>query len=156
MATSTAGNRTTTKDGLHPSQAIALAVGAAYTLVGIAGFFVTGFDDFAAHDTGEKLLGFQLNPLHNIVHLVIGVAGLALWRRVDTAKIYGWLLFIGYGATFVYGVLVDKDTDANFLALNSADDGLHLASALVGLVIALWPVRDRDRDRDSTGTTANR
>src|SRR5215204_4269305 len=140
MATSTANHRTDTTDGLHPSQAIALAVGAAYTLVGIAGFFVTGFDDFASNDTGEKLLGFQLNPLHNIVHIVIGVIGLALWRRLDMAKIFGWLLFIGYGATFVYGILVDKSSDANFLALNSPDDGLHLASALVGLLIALWPV----------------
>ena len=127
----------------HPSQLIALAMGIAYTVVGIAGWFVTGFDDFVAHDTGETLIGFELNPLHNIVHLVIGLAGLALWRRIDTAKTFGWLLAIGYGATFLYGVLIDKASEANFLSLNGADDGLHLASAVVGLVAALWPVRDR-------------
>jgi uncharacterized membrane protein YuzA (DUF378 family) len=66
----------------HPSQLLALAIGAVYTLVGIAGFLVTGFDNFAS-ETDKTLLGFEINPLHNIVHLVIGLAGLALWRRLD-------------------------------------------------------------------------
>jgi len=79
-----------------------LAIGAVYTLVGILGFLVTGLEDFAA-ETDKTLLGFELNPLHNIVHLAIGLAGLALWRRLDSARLYGWLLAAGYGATFVYG-----------------------------------------------------
>lgn len=48
-----------------------------YTPVGIAGFFLTRFSGFA-EPTGELLLGFEVNPLHNIVHLIIGSAGLAL------------------------------------------------------------------------------
>jgi hypothetical protein len=124
----------------HPSQYLALIVGGVFAAVGVAGFFVTGFDDFSAH-TGETLLGFELNPLHNVVHLVIGVAGLSMWRQLDTARLFGWLLFLGYGAAFAYGVAVDKASDANFLALNSADDGLHLASALVGLATATLPAR---------------
>ena len=88
----------------HPSQLLALAIGAVYTLVGILGFLVTGLEDFAA-ETDKTLLGFELNPLHNLVHLVIGLAGLALWRRLDSARLYGWLLAAGYGATFVYGLL---------------------------------------------------
>jgi len=127
----------------HPSQVLALVIGAAYVVVGLAGWLVTGFDDFATPNTGETLLGFELNPLHNIVHLVIGAAGLAMWRTLDTAKTFGWLLFVGYGATFVYGLLIDKTSDANFLSLNGADDGLHLVSALAGLAVALWPVGER-------------
>jgi hypothetical protein len=46
---------------------------------------------------GPNPCPFQINPLHNIVHLAIGLAGLALWRRLDTAKTYGWLLAVGYG-----------------------------------------------------------
>ena len=116
----------------------ALVIGAVYTLVGLVGFAVTGFDDFAGK-TGETLLGFELNPLHNIVHLLIGVAGLALWRRRDTARTYGWMLFVGYGATFFYGLAVagKEASDGNFLSLNGADNGLHLVSALAGLAIAL-------------------
>ena len=40
----------------HPAQLLALAIGVVYTLVGIAGFFVTGFDNFAA-ETDKTLLG---------------------------------------------------------------------------------------------------
>src|SRR4051794_17559123 len=132
----------TTRDDLHPSQWIALIMGAAFALAGVAGFFVTGFDDFAGHNTHEMLFGFEVNPLHNIVHLVIGVAGLLMWRRLDLARMFGWLLFIGYGGTFVYGQVIDKSEGANFLSLNGADDGLHLVSALAGLAAAVWPLRD--------------
>lgn len=124
----------------HPSQLLALAIGAVYTLVGILGFLVTGLEDFAA-ETDKTLLGFELNPLHNIVHLAIGLAGLALWRRLDSARLYGWLLAAGYGATFVYGLLAAGNRDINFLSINGADNGLHLVSAIAGLAIALWPAQ---------------
>ena len=134
----------------HPAQYLALAIGVIYVLVGLSGFLVTGFDDFAAPE-GELLLGFEVNPLHNIVHLLIGGAGLALWNRLDRARTYGWLLAVAYGATFVYGLFVaGDDSQANFLAINAADNILHVVSALAGLAIALWPARDR------TTTTAGR
>jgi hypothetical protein len=117
-----------------------LAIGAVYTLVGILGFLVTGLEDFAA-ETDKTLLGFELNPLHNIVHMAIGLAGLALWRRLDSARLYGWLLAAGYGATFVYGLLAAGNRDINFLSINGADNGLHLVSAIAGLAIALWPAQ---------------
>jgi hypothetical protein len=133
----------------HPAQWLALAVGVAFVLAGLAGFAVTGFDGFADPE-GDLLLGiFEVNPLHNIVHLLIGAAGLALWNRLDRARIFGWLLAAGYGATFVYGLFVaNTDDQVNILALNQADNWLHLASALAGLAIALWPARDR-RDTDA-------
>jgi hypothetical protein len=87
----------------HPSQLLALAIGAVYTLVGVLGFLVTGLEDFAA-ETDKTLLGFEINPLHNIVHLLIGLAGLVMWRRLDTARTYGWLLAAGYGLAFIYGL----------------------------------------------------
>lgn len=63
----------------HPAQWLALAIGVVYTLVGVAGFVVTGFSGFV-EPNGELLMGvFEINPVHNIVHLVIGLAGLALW-----------------------------------------------------------------------------
>jgi uncharacterized membrane protein YuzA (DUF378 family) len=133
----------------HPAQYLALAIGVVYTLVGLAGFLVTGFDDFTSPD-GELLLGlFEVNPLHNVVHLVIGLAGLALWSRLNTARDYGWMLAIGYGAVFVFGLFVAGDeSSSNFLALNAADNWLHIASAIAGLAIALWPASDRRADAD--------
>jgi Domain of unknown function (DUF4383) len=122
----------------HPSQLLALAIGAVYTLIGITGFFVTGFDNFAA-ETDKTLLGFEINPLHNLVHLAIGLAGLAMWRGLDTARAYGWLLAAGYGLTFLYGLVAAGNSDINFLSINGADNGLHLVSAAAGAAIALWP-----------------
>ena len=121
-------------------QTIALAFGAIYLLVGIVGFFITGFDDFAGNGQHEMLLVFMINPLHNIVHILIGVAGLALSRTLSGARTFGWLLAVGYGAAFIYGLLaVGEDWD--FLNINAADNVLHILSAVVGLVIALMPVR---------------
>jgi hypothetical protein len=124
----------------HPSQLLTLAIGIIYTLVGIAGFLVTGFENFAA-ETNKTLLGFEINPLHNLVHLAIGLAGLALWRRLDTARTYGWLLAAGYGLAFLYGLFAAGNSDINFLSINGADNGLHLVSAVAGVAIALWPAQ---------------
>ena len=125
--------------GMTWPQQVALAFGVIYTLIGIIGFFITGFEDFFGH-TDKTLLGFEINGMHNVVHILIGVAGLVLARTLAGARTYGWLLAVGYGAAFVYGLIaLGKDWD--FLSLNAADNGLHLATALVGLVIALLPVR---------------
>ena len=127
-------------------QLLALVFGAVYLLVGIVGFFITGFDDFAGNGQHEMLLFFMINPLHNIVHIVIGVAGLLLARTLAGARTYGWLLAVGYAAAFVYGLFaVGQDWD--FLNINGADNVLHALTAVVGLVIALLPVRTAVADR---------
>jgi hypothetical protein len=132
--------------GMTWPQQLALAVGVIYTLIGIIGYFLTGFGDFFGNANGmtmehdETLLGFMINPMHNLVHILIGVAGIALSRTLSGARTYGWVLAAGYGAAFIYGLFaVNKDWD--FLNLNWADNILHLVTALVGLAIALGPVK---------------
>ena len=67
-------------------------------------------------------------------------------RTLAGARTFGWLLAVGYGAAFIYGLLaVGEDWD--FLNINAADNVLHILSALVGLVIALMPVRTAVTDR---------
>lgn len=132
---------------------LALIVGILFTIIGLAGFAVTGFDQFAQR-TGETLLGFEINPLHNIVHLILGVLGLVMWSRLSWARAYGWLLVVGYGAVLIWGLFsANRDeTDGNLLSLNTADNWLHAATVVVGLIIALLPVRravGRD-ERDET------
>jgi hypothetical protein len=123
----------------------AAAVGAVFLLVGILGFIpgiTTDYDTmmFAGHESEAKLLGlFQVSILHNIVHLLYGVAGLALAKRVDTAKTY----LIGGGGIYlvlwIYGLVIDKTSSANFVPVNAADDWLHLVLGLgmIGLGVAL-------------------
>jgi cytosine/adenosine deaminase-related metal-dependent hydrolase len=131
-----------TATGTRPwPQVLALVFGAIYLLVGIVGFFVTGFDNFAGNEQHEMLIGlFMINPLHNIAHILVGVLGLLLARTLAGARTYGWLLAGLYAALFLYGLIaVGKDWD--FLNINAADNVLHIATALIGLVIALAPVR---------------
>lgn len=116
--------------------------GAVYVAVGLLGFAVTGTSGFASPD-GALLLGiFELNPLHNIVHLAVGAGfllgaagGLGPARMVNTA--------IGavYLAVGVLGVAVPADAAANILALNGADHVLHLATGALALAVGL--VADR-------------
>ncbi|MGY2127952.1 DUF4383 domain-containing protein [Blastococcus sp. SYSU DS0617] len=127
---------------------LALAIGAIYLLIGIVGFFITGFDNFFGNENGAEmahedanLLGFMINPMHNVVHIVIGAAGLALARTLSGARTYGWLLAVGYGAAFVYGLIAIGE-EWDFLNVNAADNVLHIVTAIIGLVIALGPVRD--------------
>ncbi len=127
------------RSGMTWPQMLALAFGVVYLLVGIVGFFITGFDAFADNTQDEMLLFFMINPLHNIVHIVIGLAGIALSRTLAGARTYGWLLAVGYGAAFVYG-LIAAGQDWDFLNINAADNVLHIATAVVGLVMALGPV----------------
>ncbi|MGY1737315.1 DUF4383 domain-containing protein [Geodermatophilus sp. SYSU D00684] len=139
---------TTGNTGARPAmawpQTLALAFGVVYLLVGIAGFFITGFDGFAGSGQDEMLLFFMINPLHNVVHVVIGLAGILLSRTLAGARTYGWLLAVGYGAAFVYGLLAIGE-DWDFLNINAADNVLHVATAVVGLVVALGPVNSAVR-----------
>ena len=138
---------TTTGTARSPAQTLAMVIGVVFLLVGVAGFFVTGFDNFAK-PSDDTLLIFQVNPLHNIVHLLVGVAGVMLARTVEGARTYGGLLALAYGIAFVYGIFaVGKDTSINFLNLNQADQILHLLSALAGVAIVMM-VR-----RPTTATT---
>ena len=124
-------------------QTIALAFGAIYLLIGVVGFFITGSNIFGK-DPADTLIIFDINGAHNVVHILIGVAGLLLARTLEGARTYGWLLAVGYGAAFLYGVFaVGQDWD--FLNLNWADNILHLATAVVGVVIAKMPARRDSR-----------
>jgi hypothetical protein len=128
-------------------QTAALAVGAVFVLVGVLGFIpgiTTDYDalSFAGHHSEAKLLGvFQVSILHNIVHLLFGLAAFALARTVSGARLY----LIGGGAVYLvlwlYGLIVGQDSAANFVPVNSADDWLHLVLGLgmIGLGLALSP-----------------
>jgi hypothetical protein len=131
-------------DGTDRGRTVRLAatvVAAVFLLVGILGFIpgiTTDYDTmtFGGHMSEAKLLGiFQVSVLHNIVHLLFGVIGLALARRTEGAVTY--LLAGGaiYLVLWIYGLVISKTSDANFVPLNTADDWLHfvLGIGMVGL-----------------------
>lgn len=128
-----------------PIQLVALAVGVVFLLVGILGFvpgITTDYDQlsFAGHDSEAMLLGlFQVSILHNLVHLAFGVAGVALARTANGSGIF----LIGGGAIYlvlwIYGLIIDLDSAANFVPLNTADNWLHfvLGIGMIGAGVAL-------------------
>jgi hypothetical protein len=119
-----------------PNRLLAAVFGAVYVLVGLAGFAVTGFGDFAGTHTGDKLIVFEINPLHNIVHLAIGVLLLFASRTISTAKGANTLVGAVYLLVGIVGLFI-LDSSANILSLNSADNVLHLASAIVLLGVGV-------------------
>ena len=140
MATTTTRAMTRT-----PLQTAATLVGATFLLVGILGF-VPGITQnldtikFAGHEGDAKLLGlFEVSILHNIVHLLFGVAGFVMARTAAAARTY----LIGGGAVYLvlwlYGMVIDKESSANFVPVNIEDDWLHfvLGAAMIGLGLAL-------------------
>lgn len=122
----------------HPSQLLAAIIGIIYTIIGIIGLFVTGAADFA-RESSAQLLWFGINPLQNLVHIALGVLGLVLCLQLARARAYGWVVFAVLGVAFVFGLFAVGTPSINFLALDAADNVLHLVTALVGLLIALWP-----------------
>ena len=128
-----------------PVQAAAALVGAVFLLVGVLGFIpgiTTGYDglEAAGHESHAELLGiFQVSVLHNVVHLLFGVAGIALARTASSARAF----LVGGGVVYLvlwlYGLVIDKTSQANFVPLNAADDWLHfvLGVGMVALGVVL-------------------
>ena len=152
----------TTRPTTHPDrttvtrtavQKAALAVGVVFLTVGVLGFVpgvTTRYDTLGAagHESEAMLLGiFQVSVLHNLVHLLFGVAGILLARRSDTARI----VIVGGGVVYLvlwlYGLLVDEESGANVVPVNAADDWLHLVLGLGMVALGLLLTRRTTTDR---------
>jgi hypothetical protein len=136
---------------LHIQHA-AVIVGGAFILVGILGFVPgvtthyhgTGGMGFSGRNSSAELLGvFRVSVLHNGLHLLLGGAGLIASFKPLWARLYLLLGGVVYLVLFVYGLLIDFDSDANFVPLNSADNWLHLGLALAMIAVGLVVGRRR-------------
>ena len=137
-----------------PLQLAALLVGIAFLLVGIAGFIpgiTTNFRDmdFASDESKAEIFGiFQTSVLHNIVHLLFGVLGLAMsrtWGAARTFLLGGGLVYL---VLWIYGLVIDEDSTANFVPFDEKDNWLHLGLGLAMLGLGLLLGRRRaDVDR---------
>lgn len=123
-----------------------MAVGAVFLLIGVMGFIpgITSDVDlmeFAGHESESKLLGlFQVSILHNIVHLLYGVAGIAAARAG-----YGRTYLLAGGALYLllalFGFVIGEEVDINFVPLNLADDFLHVGLGVGMIALGLLASR---------------
>jgi hypothetical protein len=119
-------------------QNVARLVGIVFLLVGIAGFIpgvTTNLYDgleFAGDDGTAELLGlFQVSVLHNIVHGLFGLAGLALAATASGARTF----LIGGGAIYLVLFLVGIVGGGDWIPVDDADNWLHLliGAGMIGL-----------------------
>ena len=141
------------------AQNLALAFGVVFLGVGVLGFIpgiTTNVGDmhFAGNDSPSELLGlFQVSILHNIVHLLFGIAGIALSRTSESARTYLFASGLLYVGLFLFGFIVSfRDIpDANFVPVNDADNVLHLVLAIA--LLGGWFVSGTD-DEVATSPTS--
>ncbi len=115
------GNRSTV-------QMVALLFGAIYLAAGVLGFlpFLGGSYTLTDH----ALLGiFQVNLLHNLVHIVIGIAGLAAAASLPNSRTFCQVVGVILLLLGVLGVFVAKPF--GLLDIGGLDIALHLVSGAV-------------------------
>jgi uncharacterized protein DUF4383 len=119
------------------TRTFALIFGIVFILAGVAGFIPQllqpaqgGAIAPGAHHM--LLLGmFPVNPLHNIVHLLFGLWGLAASRAPGQALLYARGVAIIYAVLVVCGFIPGPDTLFGLCPLYGNDIWLHAALAIV-------------------------
>jgi hypothetical protein len=116
--------------GLSNARRVLTIFGAVYVVIGVLGFvpFLVVPMDGPLPGTGLLLGVFAVNPLHNVAHLLLGAA--MIYGGGADARFWP----IGRALTGVFAVLVVGSVVAPIaegVAINPADTGLHLISAVL-------------------------
>ena len=112
-------------------QTMARVFGVVFLLVGILGFVASGMSMEADPAHAPRLLGlFPVNALHNVVHLLFGVWGLAASRAAASAVMYAK----GAGAIYVVLAVLGfvAPTTFGLIPIGGHDIWLH---AVLGVVL---------------------
>ena len=123
-------------DRYTPAQIYALAFGATLLLVGILGFAADSSFETGTNISGGELIVFEVNGWHNLVHILSGLLGLALWRNPATARTFA----LGFGAVYAVVTLwgfIDGNDVLGLIPVNAADNVLHLVIAAAGIAAGL-------------------
>jgi hypothetical protein len=119
-----------------PAQLYALAFGVVLLAVGILGFIADSSFGTGSNVDGSDLIIFEVNGWHNIVHILSGLLGLALWRRADTARTYA----LGFGSVYLVVTIwgfITGDQVLWLIPVDAADNILHLLIAAAGIAAGL-------------------
>lgn len=122
------------------AQRVGPLFGALYVTIGIIGFFVTGFDNFLAN-TNDKLIGFSINPMHNLVHLTIGAFLLSMvGGKFSAPTAEGAVMGVGlfYIVAFVIGTIApDNLTIISMSGSGDLENFNHIVNGIALLTLGL-------------------
>lgn len=112
---------------------LSLVFGIVFLAIGLLGF-VPGVTD----DNGMLLGIFQVSALHNVIHILSGVAALLAASRSDYARLYFRVFGTVYAIVALVG-WVQGTTVLGLIDVNLADNILHtvLAAAILAIGFAL-------------------
>jgi hypothetical protein len=139
----------------NAAQVFALVAGVTYAIVGVVGFAVTGFEGVVQNGP-DTLLGFDLNPFHNVVHFTIGL-GFIVASRLDATLTQG--IVIGGGLVYLLAALLGFLNQLQILSINdeiAPDNFLHLVSGSAAVLFGLIGARQTDAMVESSGRRARR
>jgi hypothetical protein len=115
-----------------PAQLYSLLFGITLLAVGILGFIADSSFGSGSDVNGSDFIIFEVNGWHNIVHILSGILGLALWRNPATARLYA----LGFGATYLVVTIwgfITGDQVLWLVPVDTAVNILHLAIAALGI-----------------------
>lgn len=133
-----------------------LIMGVIFLLIGVLAFIpgiTTNYSSMAFAQGSEAMLFgvFQVSMLMNIVYLATGVVGWLMSRTAPMARDF----LVGAGAVYlllwIYGLIINLETNANFLSFNTATNWMHFA---IGAVTAGLGVAYMVRHSSERGTKA--
>jgi purine-cytosine permease-like protein len=122
-----------------PNRLLGIFLGVLYLLDGVYGFFLTSDTPFAS-TSGPKIFDlFETNPLHNLLHLVVGLAlltpALVGPRAAKTMNTTMGAIYLLVG---VVGLLLSSGNNPlNVLAINGADNIQNFVTAVLLLCVGL-------------------
>lgn len=117
----------------------ALTYGVVFLLVGIAGFipglvqpYQTAEPNLVIEAGSGVLFGlFPVNVLHNLVHVLFGVWGLAAYRTISGSRLYAQSVAVVYIVFAVMGFIPVLMTTFGLVPLFGHDIWLHVLLAAV-------------------------
>jgi hypothetical protein len=148
MAHATSGRSIARDDRRTPAQWYCLLAGLSLLLAGVFGFVSDSSFDTGDGVQGDLFLGFEVNAIHNLIHVASGLVLLAASPKRKSARAVALAFGLVYGLVAIIG-LIDGEDVLGLIPINSADNLLHIALAALGIITGLIS-RDDDRGRGNT------
>jgi Domain of unknown function (DUF4383) len=139
-----------------PAQWYCLLAGLSLLLAGILGFFADASFTTGDGIDGDRLLSiFEVNGIHNLVHIASGLVLLAASPKRASAKTVAIAFGLVYGVVTIIGLIDGKDV-LGLIPVNPSDNVLHIALSALGLIAGFMSRGRDDVPRDEARTVGEK